>query len=62
MLPGFRWAIAFGLVLSPLLIVKDRSVSRRAAYRFNVIVVPFLLWLIAILSPVFVVREIGGKQ
>jgi len=67
MWPGLSWAIPFALVLSPLLIVKDRSVSRRAAYRLNVIVlvfvlVLFLLWLIAILYPVFVVREIGGKQ
>ena len=67
MWPGLSWAIPFALVLSPLLMVKDRSVSRRAAYRLNVIVLAFvlllfLLWLIAILSPVFVVREIGAKQ
>jgi len=65
--PGFSWAIPFALFLSPLLILKDRSVSRRAAYRLNVIVLAFilvffLLWLFAVLSPVFVTWEIGTKK
>ena len=55
------WTLPVALIVTSLLVLKDRSCVRSTVVRLNVaafglLLFLFLFWLVAVLSPVFVMR------
>ncbi len=61
-LPHVTWTLPVALIVLSLLIVKDRFLVRTKAHRINVaafglIVLTFCIWFIAVLSPIWTMRQ-----